>query len=90
MSLQEISEVIKQASKEGEDKENTIHNPIEITNLYGITHREEKLKNLDKYITYHWIYKLKGFEITKLKLHMILLELTKKEMIELEKRRKKK
>jgi hypothetical protein len=45
---------------------------------------------LDKYIEYNWIYRLKRFEIARLKLDKILLELIKKEMIELEKRRKKK
>jgi hypothetical protein len=90
MSLQEISEMIKQASKEREDKANTTDNPIEIVNLYRIVHREEKLRNLDKYIEYNWIYRLKEFEITTLKLNKILLELMKKEMIELEKMRKKK
>ncbi|MBX0311043.1 MAG: hypothetical protein JHC31_04465 [Sulfurihydrogenibium sp.] len=90
MSLQEISEMIKQASKEREDKVNTTDNPIEIANLYKIAHREEKLKNLDKYIEYNWIYRLKGLEIAKSKLFEILLKLMKREMIELEKRRKKK
>jgi hypothetical protein len=90
MSMQEISEMIKQASKEREDKVNTTDNPIEIANLYKIAHREEKLRNLDKYIEYNWIYKLKEFEAIRLKLNKILLELMKREMIELEKRRKKK
>jgi ribosomal protein L24 len=90
MSLQEISEMIKQASKKREDKANTTDNPIEIANLYKIAHKEEKLRNLDKYIEYNWIYRLKEFEITILRLNKILLELMKKEMIELEKRRKKK
>jgi hypothetical protein len=90
MSLQEISEMIKQASKKREDKTNTTDNPIEITNLYKIAYKEEKLRNLDKYITHNWIYRLKEFEVARLKLNKILLELMKKEMIELEKRRKKK
>jgi hypothetical protein len=90
MSLQEISEMIKQASKEREGKINTTDNPIEIANLYKVAHREEKLRNLDKYIEYNWIYKLKEFEVIRLKLNKILLELMKREMIELEKRRKKK
>jgi len=88
MSLQEISEVIKQESKKGTDRENIIHNPIEIANLYRITRREEKLKNLDKYITYHWIYKLKRFKITRLRLVKILVELLRKEDAELGKRKK--
>jgi ribosomal protein L24 len=88
--MQEISEMIKQASKEREDKVNTTDNPIEIANLYKIAHREEKLRKLDKYIEYNWIYRLKEFEIITLRLNKILLELMKKEMIELEKRRKKK
>jgi hypothetical protein len=45
---------------------------------------------LDKYITHNWIYRLKEFEVARLKLNKILLELMKKEMIELEKMRKKK
>jgi hypothetical protein len=90
MSMQEISEMIKQASKEREGKTNTIDNPIEITNFYKIAYKEEKLKNLDKYIEYNWIYRLKEFEITTLRLNKILIELMKKEMIELEKRKKQK
>jgi hypothetical protein len=90
MSLQEISEMIKQASKEKEGKINTTNNPIEIANLYKVAHREEKLRNLDKYVEYNWIYRLKGSEIIKSKLLEVLLKLMKKEMIELEKRRKKK
>jgi hypothetical protein len=90
MSLQEISEMIKQASKKREDKANTTDNPIEIANLYKIAYKKEKLRNLDKYIEYNWIYRLKEFEIITLRLNKILLELMKKEMIELEKMRKKK
>jgi hypothetical protein len=92
MSMQEISEMIEQASKKREDKANTTNNPIEIANLYKIAHREEKLRNLDKYIEYNWIYRLKRSEVAKLKLNKILLELElmKREMIELEKRKKQK
>jgi hypothetical protein len=89
MSLQEISERLKEASKEGSNRVDTIHRPIEIANLYRITHREEKLKDLNKYITYSWIYNVKTFKTTKWKLSEILLKLMKKEIIEIEKRRKK-
>jgi hypothetical protein len=89
MSLQEISERLKEASKEGSNRVDTIHRPIEIANLYRITHREEKLKDLNKYITYSWIYNVKTFKTTKVKLSEILLKLMKKESIELEKKRKK-
>ncbi|HBW60494.1 MAG TPA: hypothetical protein DEF25_09845 [Thermoanaerobacter sp.] len=89
MSLQEISEKLKEASKEGSNRVDTIYRPIEIANLYRIIHREEKLKDLNKYITYSWIYNVKTFKTTKRKLSEILLKLMKKESIELEKRRKK-
>jgi hypothetical protein len=88
MSIQEFSEEVKKISKETHDRDNTIHNPIEMVNLFKIAHRKEKLKKLDEYITYHWIYKLKRFEITKLKLIEITIELAEKELIELEKRKK--
>jgi hypothetical protein len=89
VSLQEISERLKEVSKEGSNRVDTIHRPIEIANLYRITHREEKLKDLNKYITYSWIYNVKTFKTTKWKLSEILLKLMKKEIIEIEKRRKK-
>jgi hypothetical protein len=87
-SLQEFSEKVEKMSKEAHDRNNIIYDPIEIVNLFRIAHREEKLKNLNKYITCHWIYKLKRLEITKSKLTKISIELAKKEMIELEKRKK--
>ena len=90
MSLQEISERLKEASKEGSNRVDTIYRPIEIANLYRITHREEKLKDLNKYITYSWIYNVKTFKTTKWKLSEMLLKLMKKESIELEKRHGKK
>jgi hypothetical protein len=89
MSLQEISERLKEASKEGSNRADTIYRPIEIANIYRITHRKEKLKDLNKYITYNWIYNVKTFKTTKWKLSEMLLKLMKKESIELEKRRKK-
>jgi hypothetical protein len=70
---------------EGSNRVDTIHRPIEIANLYRITHREEKLKDLSKHITYSWIYNVKTFKTTKWKLSEILLKLMKKESIEIEK-----
>jgi hypothetical protein len=90
MSLEEVLEEIEQASKKGKDIRNTIHNPIELINLFKITHKEEKLKTLNEYITYNWLCRLKEFENREIKLQRIFIELTKREMIELEKRRKKK
>jgi hypothetical protein len=90
ISLQEISEKLKEASKEGDDKIDTIYRPIEIVNLYKITHKDEKLKDLNKYITYHWIYKVKALKIVRRRLLGILFKLVEKENMELEKRRGKK
>ena len=90
ISLQEISEKLKEASKEGDDKIDTIYRPIEIVNLYKITHKDEKLKDLNKYITYHWIYKVKALKIVRRRLLEILFKLVEKENMELEKRRGKK
>jgi hypothetical protein len=89
-SLQELSVMLEKASKEADDRMNTIYRPIEIVNLYRLTHKEERLKNLNKYITYHWIYKMKKTKIARFELSKILLELTEKANKELEKRRKKK
>ncbi|WP_299237983.1 hypothetical protein [Sulfurihydrogenibium sp.] len=90
ISLQEISEKLKEASKEGDDKIDTIYRPIEIVNLYKITHKDEKLKDLNKYITYHWIYKVKALKTVRRRLLEILFKLVEKENMELEKRRGKK
>jgi len=70
---------------EGSNRVDTIHRPIEIANLYRITHREEKLKDLSKHITYSRIYNVKILKTTKWKLSEILLKLMKKEIIEIEK-----
>ncbi|MBX0312249.1 MAG: hypothetical protein JHC31_10845 [Sulfurihydrogenibium sp.] len=90
MSLKEFSEEIKKISQEAHDRGNTIYNPIEMVNLFRTAHRKEKLKKLNKYITYHWIYKLKRLEITKLKLIEVSIEFAEKELIELEKCKKNK
>jgi hypothetical protein len=89
-SLQEISERLKETSKEGSNKMDILYRPIEMANLYKITHREEKLKDLNKYITYSWIYNVKAYKIMKEKLMRKYSELIERESIKLEKRRKKK
>jgi hypothetical protein len=85
---QELSTMIEKISKEADDVNNTIYRPIEIVNLFKITHREEKLKSLNKYTAYHWTYKMKKTEITKFELSKILLELIEKANKELDKRRR--
>jgi hypothetical protein len=89
-SLQEISERLKETSKEGSNRMDTLYRPIEMANLYKITHREEKLKDLNKYITYSWIHNVKAYEIMREKLMRKYSELIERESIKLEKRHKKK
>jgi transposase-like protein len=50
-NLQETSERLKETSKEGSNRADTIYRPIEMANLYRVMHKEEKLKDLNKYIT---------------------------------------
>jgi uncharacterized membrane-anchored protein YhcB (DUF1043 family) len=85
---QELSVMIEEASKEADDRKDTIYRPIEIVNLFRITRKEEKLKNLNRYVMYHWIYKVKKTKTTRFELSKILLELTEKAIKELEKRRR--
>jgi uncharacterized membrane-anchored protein YhcB (DUF1043 family) len=85
---QELSAMIEKISKEADDIKDTIYRPIEIVNLFKITHKEEKLKSLNKHITYHWIYKMKKTETARFELSKILLELTEKANKELDKRRR--
>jgi len=89
-SFQEISERLKETSKEGSNRMDALYRPIEMANLYKITHREEKLKDLNKYITYNWIHNIKAYEIMREKLMRKYSELIKRESIKLEKRHKKK
>jgi hypothetical protein len=87
-SLQELPAMIEKASKEASDRKDTIYRPIEIVNLFRITHKEEKLKNLNRYVMYHWIYKVKKTKTTRFELVKILNELTEKAIKELERRRR--
>jgi hypothetical protein len=89
-SLQEISERLKETSKEESTKIDALYRPIEMANLYKITHREEKLKDLNKYITYSWIHNVKAYKAMREKLIRKYSELIERENIKLEKRRKKK
>jgi hypothetical protein len=89
-SLQEISERLKETSKEGSNRMDALYRPIEIANLYKITHREEKLKDLNKYITYSWIHNVKAYRTMREKLIRKYSELIERESIKLEKRHKKK
>jgi len=89
-SLQEISETLKNSSKREFDKTDPLYKPIEIVNLYRITHKDNKLKDLNKYIAYSWIYNIKAFKTMREKLMKKLSELIERENIKLEKRRKKK
>jgi uncharacterized membrane-anchored protein YhcB (DUF1043 family) len=66
ISLQELPAMIEEASKEANDRKDTIYRPIEIVNLFRITHEEEKLKNLNMYVTYHWFYKMKKQKLKNL------------------------
>jgi hypothetical protein len=89
-SLQEILERLKETSKEGSNRMDALYRPIEIANLYRITHREEKLKDLNKYITYSWIHNVKAYKTMREKLIKKYSELIERENIKLEKRHKKK
>jgi hypothetical protein len=90
VSLQEISERLKESSKEESKRTDALYRPIEIANLYRIAHREEKLKDLNKYIAYNWIYNVRAYKTIREKLIGKYSELIKKESIRLEKKRKKK
>jgi uncharacterized membrane-anchored protein YhcB (DUF1043 family) len=87
-SLQELPAMIEKASKEADDRKDTIYRPIEIVNLFRITHKEEKLKNLNRYVMYHWIYKVKETKTVRFELSKILLELTERANRELDKKRR--
>jgi hypothetical protein len=89
-SLQEISERLKESSKKGSATTDTLFRPIEIANLYRIAHKDDKLKDLNKYITYSWIYNVKAYKIMREKLMRKYSELIERESIKLEKKRKKK
>jgi hypothetical protein len=89
-SFQEISERLKESSKKGADRMDALYRPIEMASLYRITHKEEKLKDLNKYITYNWIHNVKAYEIMREKLMRKYSELIERESIRLEKKRKKK
>jgi hypothetical protein len=83
-SIQEMSE-----SKKGSRTE-TLYRPIEMANLYKITHKDDKLKDLNKYITYSWMHNVKAYKTMREKLMRKYSELIERESIKLEKRRKKK
>jgi hypothetical protein len=89
-SLQEISERLEETSKEESKRTDTLYRPIEITNLYRITHKNNKPKDLNKYITYSWIHNVKAYKIMREKLMRKYSELIERENIKLEKKRKKK
>jgi len=89
-SIQEISERLKESSKKGSTKIETLYRPIEMANLYKITHKNNKLKDLNKYITYSWIYNVKAYKTMREKLMRKYSELIERESIKLEKKRKKK
>ena len=89
-SLREISERLEQTSKEESRRTDTLYRPIEIANLYRIEHRDNKLKDLNKYITYSWIHNVKAYKIMREKLMRKYSELIERESIKLEERRKKK
>jgi len=85
-SLQEISERLKESSKKGSARTDTLSRPIEIANLYRITHKDNKLKDLNKYITYSWIHNVKAYKIMRKKLMKKYSELIKRESIKLKKK----
>jgi len=89
-NLQETSERLKETSKEGSNRADTIYRPIEMANLYRVMHKEEKLKDLNKYITYSWIHNVKVYKTMREKLIRKYSKLIERESIKLEKRRKKK
>jgi len=90
LSLQETLKSLKNSSKRESDKTNPIYKPIEIVNLYRIAYKDNKLKNLNKYIAYSWIYNIKAFKTTRRKLMKKLSELLARKDISSEKKHKKK
>jgi len=89
-NLQETSESLKELLKNESNKTSPLYKPIEIVNLYRITHKDNKLKDLNKYITYSWIYNVKAYKTMREKLMRKYSELIERESIKLEKKRKKK
>jgi len=89
-NLQETSESLKELLKNKSNKTSPLYKPIEIVNLYRITHKDNKLKDLNKYIAYSWIYNKKAFKTMREKLMRKYSELIERESIKLEKKRKKK
>jgi hypothetical protein len=77
---------LKESSKEGSNRTDTLYRPIEIANLYRITHKDNKLKDLNKYITYSWIHNVKAYKTMREKLIGKYLELIERENIKLEKK----
>ena len=74
-NLQETSESLKELLKNESNKTSPLYKPIEIVNLYRITHKDNKLKDLNKYIAYSWIYNKKAFKTMREKLMRKLYDL---------------
>jgi len=89
-NLQETSESLKELLKNESNKTSPLYKPIEIVNLYRITHKDNKLKDLNKYIAYSWIYNKKAFKTMREKLIRKLYDLQTKNDINSKKEHKKK
>jgi hypothetical protein len=89
-SLQEISERLKETSKEGSNRMDALYRPIEIANLYRITHKDDKLKDLNRYISYSWMHNVKAYRAMREKLIRKYSKLIERESRRLEKKYRKK
>ena len=56
----------------------TVYRPVKITDLYKPELKEKRLENLNKYIGYYWIYKIKELEIARNKIIKVIYDLAMK------------
>jgi hypothetical protein len=79
-----LLEKAKSITRKRFDEIDTIDSPTKIIDLYKAELKEKRLENLNKYIGYYWIYKIKELEITENKIIKVILNLT----MEIERKRK--
>ena len=82
----EYLEEAKSIARKRFDEIDTIDSPTKIIDLYKIELKEKRLENLNKYIGYYWIYKIKELEIARDKIIKVIYDLT----MEIERKREKK